>query len=130
MELRLVKMPMEQQSLRKPEQDACPQVPEAAFADERECLFKQCRCAFKFSPLRGHIAQFKQGCTQLTRIVSPPMSGNGFLEVRVGSAKITSFHRQSGTKQALASPQKDHASWVFERNVDVKPRLCCSCRRL
>src|SRR6266516_6910179 len=84
----------------------------------------------EYSPLRGHIAQFKEGGTQLTRIVSQPMSGHRFLQVIFGSAEITSFHRQSGTKQALASPQKYHASWVFEGNVDVKPRLCCCCRRL
>src|SRR2546429_7898652 len=84
----------------------------------------------QFSPLRCHIAQFKQGCTQITRIVGQPMSRNRFLEVIFGSGKITSFHRQSCTKQALSSPQKCHASWVFERYVDVKSSLCFSCRRL
>src|SRR5579864_5689288 len=69
----------------------------------------------QFSPLRCHIAQFKQGCTQITRIVSQSMSGNCFLEVIFGSGKITSFHCQSCTKQALASPQKYHALSVFER---------------
>ena len=75
----------------------------------------------QFSPLRGHIAQFKEGGTQITRMVSQPMSGNRFLQVRVGSAKITSFHRQSGTKQALAQQHQPAAQQRPAERTDPSP---------
>src|SRR6266478_2866940 len=57
--------------------------------------------------LRGHVTEFKQGCTEIARTVGEAVGGDRFLQVTFGSSKIASLHCQRCAKEPVSSRSEE-----------------------